>query len=189
MRLAFYCPTKPRNVSQAWGIYNPAYRQFGFSRHNGTDLLPSPDKKLHWPVQNCCVYDTDWGDSTGFRIKANTLDYYDFPDGKRARVNIIMMHLEAKSPVPVGSVINVGDFVGFTGNTGFSTGPHTHVMGRRIDTGGNLMDQNGADNSFDLFEYWTGFAARDYGAVLTTYQTLSGVLSKLASALSSRRAP
>ena len=49
--------------------------------------------------------------------------------------------------------------MGVVDNTGFSTGPHTHVMARRMDLNGNLIDENDADNSFALMPYWDGFFA------------------------------
>lgn len=146
------------------------------------------DNKLYWPVDNCVVYDTDYGDGTGWRIKANTIDLYDFPDGVRARVNIIMMHMDHKSPVPVGTVLKVGDYVGVPDNTGFSTGPHTHVMGRRINETGNFVDINDADNSFDLMAYWNGFYAVDRNVVIGSMKALVAVLSQFLAALKARSA-
>lgn len=186
MKLAFWAPLKLLRITQGWGIKNPSYEQFGFSRHNGTDMAPGQDNKIYWPVTNCRVYDTDWGDATGWRIKANTLDAYEFPDGKTAHVNLIMMHMAAKSPIPVGTIVNVGDFVGFTGSTGFSTGPHTHVMGRRITAAGILIDENDADNSFDLMTYWNGFYAVDGNIVIGTMKALVGVLQQMVAALSNK---
>lgn len=188
MKLAFWAPAKPLRINQAWGIFNPAYQQFGFSRHNGTDLAVGADEKLYWPVENCKVYDTEWGDATGWRIKANTLDPYEFPDGRTAYVNIIMMHMDHKSPVPVGTILNVGDFCGVPDNTGFSTGPHTHVMGRRIDKNGLLLDANDADNSFDLMPYWNGFYAVDKNVVVGTLSALLTACQQLFAALSTKKA-
>lgn len=116
----------------------------------------------------------------------NTLDPYEFPDGKTAYVNITMMHMAAKSPVPVGTVLNVGDFVGMTGNTGFSTGPHTHVMGRWMDRNGAFIDKNDADNSFDLMAHWNGFYAVDGNLVIGTMKALVGVLQQMVTALTSK---
>lgn len=183
MELRAYYPMKPFRVSQAWGIYNPAYLQFGYSKHNGVDLMIGTDNKLWWPVQNCTVYDTDFGQYTGWRIKANTNDYYTFPDGKYCRVNIIMMHLDHKSPLQVGQVVQVGDFAGVPDNTGFSTGPHTHFMFRRIDSQGNLIDTNEADNSIDPQLYWTGYYAQDYNTLVQKTKELVEKLSLQLSAL------
>jgi hypothetical protein len=182
-RLAFYYAMKPMMVSQSWGIYNPAYQQFGYSKHNGTDFKIGTDKKLWWPVKNCTVYYSDFGKYTGWCIKANTNDKYLFPDGKICRVNLILMHLEEKSPLTVGQIVDVGTYSGIPDNTGFSTGPHTHIMGRRIDDEGNLIDNNDADNSFDLMEYATGYYAQDYGVLISYYTTLVGVLQKIISQL------
>lgn len=92
------------------------------------------------------------------------------------------MHMSAKSAIPVGTIVKVGDFVGFTGNTGFSTGPHTHVMGRRIDKAGNLIDKNDADNSFDLMPRWNKFYAVDGNVVIGTLKALAGVLQQMVTA-------
>ena len=181
--LEFNAPAWPLRINQAWGIYNPAYLQFGFSRHNGTDIALGADKKLYWPIDNCRVYDTEFGEATGWRIKANSLDEYTFDDGVKAYVNVIMMHMDSKSPVPVGTVLGVGDFCGIPDNTGFSTGAHTHVMGRREDSALNLIDKNDADNSFDLMAYYTGISAVDaknkMSALLKTIEWLKAQLDKL----------
>ena len=185
-KLTFWAPAKPLRINQSWGIFNPAYQQFGFSRHNGTDIAVGDDKKLYWPIDNCVVYDTEFGEATGWRIKANSKDFYEFPDGKHAYVNVIMMHMDHKSPVPVGTVLNVGDDVGVPDNTGFSTGPHTHVMGRRVDANGVLMDTNDADNSFDLMPYWNGYYAIDKTVLVGTMKALVGVLQQMVAALMSK---
>lgn len=172
MQLRIYYPAKPYSVTQAWGIKNPSYEQFGFSRHNGEDLRIGTDKKLYWPLQNCKVYDTSFGDATGWRIKANSVDEYEFTDGKKAFINVIMMHMESQSTIKLGTVLNVGDYCGIPDNTGFSTGPHTHIMLRRIDGSGKLIDTNDADNSIDPHLYWTGIHAVDYSSLLSLYNRI-----------------
>jgi hypothetical protein len=164
-----YFPAKPFSPTQAWGIKNPAYEQFGFSRHNGEDFRLGKDKKLYWPLEDCIVYDVAFGTATGWRIKANSQDEYTFADGKKAFLNVIMMHMESMSPVAVGTTLNVGDYCGIPDNTGFSTGPHTHFMLRRIDKDGKLIDKNDADNSIDPHLYWTGICAVDYNSILSLY--------------------
>lgn len=183
MKLSSYYIMKPHVVTQAWGIKNPAYLQFGYSKHNGEDNAIGTDNKLWWMVQNCTVYDTDFGRYTGWRIKANTNDFYDFPDGVSARVNIILMHLAEKSRLQVGQVVNVGDFAGIPDNTGFSTGPHTHFMMRRIDKDGNLIDKNEADNSINPALYYTGYYAQDYQTPLHYLQSLILILQRMVGSL------
>lgn len=178
MQLQIYYIMKPHVVTQAWGIYNPAYLQFGYSKHNGEDNAIGTDNKLWWPIHNCTVYFNDFGQYTGNCIKANTNDFYDFPDGKY-RVNVIMMHLAEKSPFKIGQVVDVGDFAGIPDNTGFSTGPHTHFMLRRIDAQGNLVDKNDADNSIDPKPYYTGYYSQDYDTLLEKVQTLILILQRI----------
>lgn len=175
---------KPYKTTQAWGIKNPAYEQFGYSRHNGEDLAIGTDTKLWWPVEDFTIYDTAFGNATGWRIKANSNQFYDFPDGKNARVNLILMHLDNQSPLKPGTVPKVGDFSGVPDNTGFSTGPHTHFMLRRIDKDDNLIDKNDADNSIDPALFWTHYYAQDYNTTLALLQRLililQGVVGSLA---------
>lgn len=179
----WYCPVKPLRVSQAWGIYNPAYLQFGYSRHNGLDFLEGNDHKLWWPVEDFTVYDVAWGDATGWRIKANSNSFYLFSDGKRARINLIIMHLEAMSPLKAGDVPKIGDFSGIPDSTGFSTATHIHFMLRRIDKDGNLIDKNDADNSIDPALYYTHYYAQDYDTLLQKFQSLILILQAMVGSL------
>lgn len=162
MRPEFYYPAKPFVISQAWGIYNPAYLKFGFSRHNGIDFVFPKAKLLLCPIKNLEVYDTDFGDATGWRVKGNTVDVYDFPDGKKASLNIIFMHLDKKAAHPIGKILNVGDEIGVPDNTGYSTGEHTHMMVRRVHPVTlELLDKNDADNTIDPAQFWNGKYAVD----------------------------
>lgn len=179
----WHLPVKPLQISQAWGIYNPAYLQFGYSRHNGLDFLQGKDHKLWWPVEDFTVYDVAYGDATGWRIKANSNKTYLFPDGKTTRVNMIMMHLESMSPLKVGDIPKVGQFSGIPDSTGFSTATHIHLMFRRIDLKGNLVDKNDADNSIDPSLYYTGYYAEDYDSLLEKFQTLILILQRLVGSL------
>lgn len=182
-----YYHATPYVVTQAWGIKNPSYEQFGYSRHNGEDCRIGDDNKLWWPLELCEVYDTSYGQYTGWRIKANSTKEYLFPDGKRAYINVIMMHMDSQSPLKVGQIVDVGDYVGVPDNTGFSTGPHTHVMFRRVDKYGNLMDKNDADNSFDPHPFWTGFNARDAKSLVAKLTSLISILKSVVGLLSAKK--
>jgi len=37
-KLELFYPAKPYKITQAFGINNPSYLQFGFSQHNGIDI-------------------------------------------------------------------------------------------------------------------------------------------------------
>lgn len=174
---------KPHVVTQAWGIKNDSYLQFGYSRHNGEDNAIGTDNKLWWPIHDCMVYYSDFGQYTGWCVKADSNDFYDFPDGRKARVNVILMHLAEQPAVKVGQMIDVGTYVGIPDNTGFSTGPHTHFMLRRIDLDGALIDKNDADNSIDPKLFYTGYYSQDYNTLLHYFQSLILILQKLVGSL------
>lgn len=179
-----YFPVKPWAITQAWGILNPSYNQFGFYRHNGIDVREGADRTTYCPVQNLYIYDTGYGSGTGNRVKAYTLDIYTFPDGKKARLEVIVMHGE-KHLCKVGDTLQPGDPMMISDHTGFSTGPHVHFMVRRLhpDTY-KLIDTNDADNSIDPAPYFTGFYAKD---VPTIIGKLQAIISLLTSFLSSKK--
>lgn len=183
MKPRFYRECKPFVITQAWGIKNPAYEQFGYSKHNGTDFKRYYDQResefsLYWGLDNCEVYFSGFETNTGFCVKANSLDFYDFPDGKRARINLILMHMKEQPKVVTGQILKVGTPVGLADNTGFSTGLHTHRNGRRVDKDLNLIDVNEASNSFDTMLFDTGLYAQDYQTLVGLYQQLLLILQK-----------
>lgn len=56
-------------------------------------------------------------------------------------------------------------------------------MFRRIDSQGNLIDTNEADNSIDPQLYWTGYYAQDYNTLVQKTKELVEKLSLQLSAL------
>jgi hypothetical protein len=189
-RPSFYRECKPFSITQSWGIYNPAYLQFGYSKHNGTDYNRGKyesEYPLHWGLDNCEVYFSGYEENTGWCVKANSLDLYDFDDGKQAKINLILMHMKEQPMVKVGQILHVGDYVGLADNSGFSTGTHTHRNGRRVDTNFNKIDKNDASDSFDTMVYDSGYHAQDYGVIVLTLQTLLSTLQALVGALSPKK--
>jgi murein DD-endopeptidase MepM/ murein hydrolase activator NlpD len=62
----------------------------------------------------------------------------------------------------LGELITIGD------NTGFSTGPHTHLGLYRLDANKNKIDQNEATGSYNPAGFFTGVSAVD----ASSYPTL-----------------
>ncbi len=107
------------------------YAPFGYSaiygetKHFGVDLNKSPDR--------CCgisIYSVSSGVVT-FKGKdaygANLLIV------KTGDVRILYAHMATPSPYSAGETINKGDFVGYVGTTGNSTGCHLHLEMRFMD--------------------------------------------------------
>jgi len=179
MRPELWFPVKPWVITQAWGIYNPAYLQFGFTKHNGIDVLEGKDRTVYCPIKNLYIYDTGYGESTGYRVKGYALDPYTFPDGVEALVDVIVMHGE-KTLCKVGDILQVGDKMMISDHTGFSTGPHVHFMTRRLHPlNYQILDKNEANDTFDPKPYFNGFYAKDATFVMNTYATLIKVLASM----------
>jgi len=74
-------------------------------------------------------------------------------------LEIIMAHL-SKVNVANGDTVHLGDKIGDTGNTGFSTGPHLHISLRFRDENNKIIDyRNGYHGYIDPLGYlinWKG---------------------------------
>lgn len=183
-RLELWFPAKPYNISQAWGIYNPSYVQFGFSRHNGVDFLVGADRLVHCPVA-AKVEDVGFSASKGNYVRLVSTEKHEVL-GKECYVGLIFMHGE-KNLVKKGQVLKVGEPLMIPDNTGFSTGPHTHMTAYRLSKPKNLpenrLDTNKETNyTFDPQLFWNGYYAQDVDKVMTvlrqTVALLSGILAK-----------
>lgn len=186
MSLDLFYPAKPFRVTQGWGIRNPSYEQFGFSRHNGVDFALGADKKLHAP---CDMIVTDVGEDNtkGKYIRFITPEKHTVLSD-RCYVGGIFMHLDSIHALP-GQFLRAGDFLGIAGNTGFSTGPHTHLSLYRLreklpfeeQTQANRLDLDSKTNhTIDPGILWNGYHAAD---AKTVYLALYKILDLLKKAL------
>ena len=158
MKLELYYPAKPFLVTQGWGIYNPAYERFGFNRHNGVDFLPGTKKLVYAPVR-MRVYAVDFNEGAGNFVSGVTTQKWEV-GGIECFVQLTFMHLE-KALCKIGDILEIGDLIGVPDNTGFSTGPHTHMAPYRLTEALLKMDSNDANGSFDPSPYWNGYFAED----------------------------
>ncbi len=191
MRFAFPFPVKPWRVTQAHGILNPAYQRFGFSFHNGTDVAPGEDKLIVSPfpgtVIRAATKETGQWQPNGGGIFISVISdrEYDFDDGLKAHVLADFLHCE-KLILENGEKVLLGTVLAVADNTGFSTGPHTHIQLRRcrVVPGGDYLidgkkwhlenvDQNDANGSFDPTPYFTNTYAKD--DLLTSYVKTTGL--------------
>ena len=170
MKIELFKPTKPWILTQEWGVYSDFYKPFGFTRHNGVDTKIVDRVTLVKAPFDCFVYKIGFQpEGGGLFVRLISKNGYIFPDGKVGRVLVDFLHLHQVLVTP-GQNLNVGDDVAVCDNTGkASTGPHLHSQWRRGTYDGttfNVMDENGANNSFDPEPYFTLFA-EDYKNSLT----------------------
>lgn len=159
MKLSLYYPAKPYKVTQAFGIYNPAYLQFGFDLHNGIDFAVDTDKVVN-AMCDGIVTDVGFNAGAGNYVRYKTKVPVEV-EGKESVVEFMYMHAE-KCLVKKGDVISAGDDVIIADNTGFSTGPHTHISAYLINFQGVKQPLNPRSNDcFDFSKYYNGKYAAD----------------------------
>lgn len=162
-RLALYYPVMPHVVNRAWGVEDPSYEAFGFSRHNGVDLALADGQPLYAPFDCKVTKVANEPNGSGLYVCLLSRGKHGFIDGARARVEITFMHLSEVS-VTVGTMLSVGDLVALGGHTGLATGSHTHMAPKRVRMGllGGYYDRdrNDAGGTFDPEPYWNRVAAR-----------------------------
>lgn len=113
-------------ITQAWGVIhldangNNIYKPFGFLRHNGTDYAQTPSKIVSSPLDGIVVRVGNQPTGGGIFVSVT--------DGK---VLFDFLHCE-KILVKEGDAVEEGQPIAIQDNTGFSTGPHTHIQPRPI---------------------------------------------------------
>lgn len=98
--------------------------------HNGVDLAAPTGTPIRAPFDGTVTY-SGWGHpergNTGWLVEVT------HADGTQTMYN----HMNAQSPVPVGTAVRAGDVIGEVGSTGNSSGPHLHlsawVNGNHVD--------------------------------------------------------
>lgn len=171
MRLSLYYEAQPYLINQPWGVLNldalgrNIYARFGFALHNGVDIAHGYNSRLRAPFPyqfHAKLWQPNGG---GLVLTIVSKFAYDGPDGEPAHVMLDLMHL-AKVLKTDGEG-ETGDLIAIAGNTGFSTGPHTHLKYtwvRRKGASWADVEKNDADNTFDPIPFYTGIAAVDYRA-------------------------
>ena len=163
MKLEIFYPFKFFMETQKWGNVNSAYEQFGFKRHNGIDCRPynlnyQPEKyPVYCPVSGFTVYQVrnhpQGGGNEIWLISKEKVTMFE----RECRALMVLAHAD-KVLVPVGHEPKLGELIMIGDNTGFSTGPHTHMGLYRVDYDGikyTYLDENEAKNSFDPALFFT----------------------------------
>lgn len=84
--------------------------------HTGVDRVCDSNTALVSPTSATVItnaYDNSYGNYVVLKTADNKV--------------ILMAHMQSKSTLKVGAKINAGDFIGYMGSTGNSTGPHLHI--------------------------------------------------------------
>ena len=115
---------RPR-LSQHFGLNPQIYSQFGLKGHNGTDFAIPTGTPIYAPMDGEVKVKDDGVRGYGLHVRIRS-PYKD--------AEIVLGHLSTAN-VTNGSKINMGEIIGYSGNTGFSTGPHLHMGYRKLKPG------------------------------------------------------
>lgn len=104
-------------VSQWFGVNPAAYVRFGLAGHNGLDVAMPSWTEIRAPVDARVAEAGSDPGGWGYYVKLTTSDNQDW----------LLAHFAEPSPLDAGLVVAASDFIGWSGSTGNSTGPHLHI--------------------------------------------------------------
>jgi murein DD-endopeptidase MepM/ murein hydrolase activator NlpD len=147
--------SRPR-ITQPFGLNPQIYSKFGMKGHNGIDFGIPTGTKVFAPMDGIVKVKDDGINGYGLHVKIRN----EFKASE-----IVLAHL-SRSSVQSGQRVNTGDLIGYSGNTGFSTGPHLHVGLRNLKPDDSdifkwrvLEYDNGYKGYVDFYEFlvtWKG---------------------------------
>jgi murein DD-endopeptidase MepM/ murein hydrolase activator NlpD len=133
------------------------YQPFGLAGHNGIDLRCQVGTPIFASMDGY-VYPANDGATTGYGI-------YIKQRSEEKKLELTYGHMSVIK-VRYGEFVHTGDLLGYSGNTGFSSGPHLHFGMRRLISSDSdisiwsIQDyNNGYKGAIDPIEYiitWKG---------------------------------
>jgi murein DD-endopeptidase MepM/ murein hydrolase activator NlpD len=115
------------------------YTPIGLMGHNGLDYGTPVGTPVYAPISGTAL-ETDFFDANG---------YGHYIKIQNSKEGVVLAHFRERSPIKPNTKVKQGDLIGYTGNTGFSTGPHLHF--------GYWREPRKRDNGFNGFidpTYW-----------------------------------
>lgn len=106
---------RPR-ITQYFGENPQIYSKFKMKGHNGLDYGVPVGTKVFAPMDGIVKVKDSGVQGYGLHVKIRN---------SFKAAEMVVAHLSRASVVSGGKV-NAGDLIGYSGNTGFSTGPHVH---------------------------------------------------------------
>lgn len=174
-KLSVFWPVKPYRINQAFGIFNPAYKQFNFTHHNGIDMA-TYDGQPAYAMCDSYVVNVGENSSAGKFARIRTIEPVD-AEGRIGLVGFTYMHGK-EIKVVKGQMLKAGDLVMLCDNTGFSTGHHLHVSAFFISPSGEKqrIGRKESDYCFDFTPYWNKYYAEDAQKVFALYYQVLSLL-------------
>lgn len=119
-----YRPCTTSRVTQPFGANPQNYIQFGLPGHDGIDYGVALGQPYHAVANGKVVWVSDRTGSGNLSNYGWHIYLYHHIDGYEFYT--VYAHAYANPPVKVNEAVRAGQIVGYSGNTGVSTGPHLH---------------------------------------------------------------
>lgn len=131
-------------ITQKFGERPSIYAQFWLKGHNGIDYRCKTGTKIYAPIGGIIIETGDQGNK-GYGKFVRIRDYKEN--------EVILGHLyEIK--IKIDQEIYLGDNIGLSGNSGFSSGPHLHFGLRKYNEEGEIKNYgNGYKGYIDQLPY------------------------------------
>lgn len=161
--------------------FEKLYQNFDMSGHNGTDIMAGVQN-----VFSACdgvVVEKQTVPARGLGLGILTNTPVLLKDGSTHFIKVRYWHLKSFN-VEVGDKVKLGQIIGISNSTGFSSGNHLHFEGQPMDkdSGGHplLVNPPGSiAGAIDMVPYFTGFYADTYYQDVGTFQTLIAKLIEM----------
>lgn len=117
------CPIKGQSrVSQGFGKNPEMYKQFGMKGHNGIDRAVPVGTPVYAPMDGIAKVTNSKDEGYGLHVKLRNAF---------KSLEVTEAHL-SEVVVTNGQKVMTGDIIGYSGNSGYSTGAHLHESVRRL---------------------------------------------------------
>ena len=105
-------------LTQGFGLNPKTYAQFGLKGHNGLDFRAPVGTPLFSPFEGVVSVTDSGGTGYGLHVKIRC-------NVKGKEKEAVLGHF-SRMDVKTGDTVSMGQQLGLSGNSGFSTGPHLH---------------------------------------------------------------
>ncbi len=161
-KLVLKAPITPFTISQLFGNPDPKYLELNLPGHNGIDLIANHGQPVYASHDGRAYYEVD--SHQGHGVVIITDEQFEYR-GKLSYFKSIYWHLvnPAKdtryvSPIQGFTIgkpkkVKAGDLIGYSDNTGYSTGSHLHFGLKPCTKNGSYTEKNAYAGAIDPLPY------------------------------------